>query len=132
MVLVSNAGPRLRLANGVKLEPGLNEVAKAAWKECLLNKMTQVFLESRMIRVVSGVVGEPTSESLTMPAEPDAPVDPEPMLARDLIAAIKETEDPGYLQGLLAHDERRTTVIIAINARLETLKKAADADDSED
>ncbi len=131
MVQVQNDGPRLRLANGVKLEPGLTEVAKATWRECLLNKMTQVFLESRMIRVVSGVAGEPTSKSLTMPAEPDAPVDPEPMLAKDLIVAIKAEEDMEHLREL-RDGELRSTVVIAINARLEALKKAAEADDSED
>ena len=126
MLQVQNTGPRLKLAAGVTLEPGSNEVAETAWEKCLLNRMTQIFLESRMIQVVFGAAGVTSaSESMhTKPVAPDAPVDPEPVLARDLVVAIKAETDMEYLRGLL-EGERRTTVVIAINARLEALRRAA-------
>lgn len=118
MFQVRNTGPRLKLANGVKLESGLNEVADAAWEECLRNKMTQVFLESNMIQVVSGSAVVTASKS----AEPDTP-DRERTLAKDLVAMVKVTRDAEFLHDLLVN-ENRTTVIVAINSRIDALEKA--------
>jgi len=132
MVRIKNSGPRLKLAAGVKLEPGHNDVEPSLWRECLENKMTRVFLSSHLIQVVSGPVDESTESQSkhTVSTEPETPVAPEPTRAKDLVVAVKESEDIEYLHGLL-EGEHRTTVQIAIHSRLEALKKAAVAGDGE-
>lgn len=113
MVQIRNEGPRLKLAGKVVLERGFNEVESERWKACVGHQMTQVFLGTGMIRVVSGVGsparsdGEPEPDlPATLKAEPetvqspDTNVDPAEeetkeihpesmMSAKDAIARVK-------------------------------------------
>ena len=123
MVPIRNDGPRLKLAGCVTLQPGLNEVEETAWRECLRNEMTRVFLNSHMIQVVPAAAGTT--------ATPLPPAGPGPISAKDLIEVIKKTVDCNYLRDLISGDERRTSVIVAVNSRMDALRKRQVDEDSE-
>jgi hypothetical protein len=134
MIQIMNKGPRLKLAGKLVLERGLNEVDAERWKICVKSKMTQIFLDTAMIRVLVSGKSSLKPEEPETDLSPDTHVDssddgepvtlesdPEPtMSAKELIAHVKTCTDDAYLESLL-QSEHRTTVRAAIIARLDSL-----------
>ena len=134
MVQIKNEGPRLKLAGKVVLERGLNEVESERWKACVGHQMTQVFLGTGMIRVVSGVgsparlEGEPEPDlPTTLKAEPETVPTPDTNADReeeipivDLLAEVEASTDVAHLRDLVRY-EMRTDVKTAIQARVDFL-----------
>lgn len=141
---------KLRLAGGLTLLPGENVVANSAWETCSEHTVTLHYLHRGELRVLGGPVGEcvceggklspaeQTQESIGSPYTPESPpllpaVDEQPtepespptkledMRAKDAIDVVSNCTSPDRLLGWLSV-EARTTVLRAINRRLEELK----------
>lgn len=152
MVSVQNKrSGALNLRFGVKLSPGLNEVAPEAWSKCKEDILTKHYLSRRDIFVVTDAVSEQPppvvkkeqvkhSSSFTTSdiideqkkREPEpindndmADVDAEKaseMKAKDVIVLVQESKDVKWLENLLEFDAR-ATVQVAIEKRLGELEE---------
>lgn len=129
MVHVENTGRgKLNLRYGVKLAPGVNDVDPESWDKCKVDPITQHYLQSQQIRVVSGLAPaspRPAEDPVpppmpTEPELPDLPVSLEEMKAKEAIAFVKESDNYQALELMLEH-ENRSTVKAAIEDRLDEL-----------
>jgi hypothetical protein len=136
MTLVQNSGPRLNLTEGltvdgkprrVLLERGLNKIDDNTWEGCKKNHMTQVFLREKMIRVMSGDATAGDGSVLEVFDEQPSPGITElsdfgDMSAKDVVVAVKQSSDEGFVLKVLESDPR-LTVQAAARARLDALQK---------
>ncbi len=107
--------------NGVLVEPGVTLVDAEAWDKCKEHHLTKHYLSTRRVSVVG-----PTPAAPKPPAAPLAGVSE--LTAKEAIAYVAGCEDVAELRSSW-EDEKRVTVIAALEKRLDELAGDPEDDD---
>jgi len=139
MKVINARRGKLRLAHGVILQPGLNEVPPDLWARCEGHPLTQHYVQRRDVLVPPGpppVEADPigtVAPKTAPPADPTTgdtgqaptpvapPARPDELKAKEAISVIQACRDANLLRELLSV-ESRFTVVRAIEKRILDLE----------